>query len=171
MRTSRKCFSSEIYGGLLNFRVGSGNCWRRSCRWTNCSYKISIKDMDLIKVVESLNLYHIESIVIHKWKCDILFLLLEKISEGWRRSTDGLLFCVVVVLVEENELALPGAAATNDINNWSLSNLNTKFSLDIKNKIIELPWLTDCPWYEPIGKIYFILIIIFEGKLMIVSIV
>ena len=90
----------------------------------------AIKDQskiwDLIKVVESLNLYHIESIVINKCKCDVLFLLLEKISEGWRRSTAGLPFCVVVVLVKENELDLPGAAATNDINNGSISNSNTK---------------------------------------------
>ena len=80
----------------------------------------AIKDQskiwDLIKVVESPNLYHIESVVINKWRCDILFLLLEKISEGWRRSTSGMLFCVVVVLVKENEIDLPGSAATNDIN-------------------------------------------------------
>ena len=48
--------------------------------------------------------------VINKWKYDNVFLLLEKTSEGWRRSIDGWLFRVVVVLAKEIVLVLPGAA-------------------------------------------------------------
>ena len=78
--------------------------------WPIAAIKDQFKTWDFIIVGEFLNLYHIESILINNWKCDILFLLLEKISEGWRRSTAGWLLCVVVVLVKGNELDLPDAA-------------------------------------------------------------